>query len=281
MPKSVQAEEFSSEEGMEKCLWLLNTEIELLHLARMKCLKEKSDLWNVVNPLLFAVWDSSRTMTLLVDNYKVRDSYVVARVVVESLINICFIFAEGENAAIRAMSHARQKSYRNLERESQINDLGISVSWSGKDKIEVDNDLQNALDEFTHRNGREKTSWTPETVNQKLEIISAKYGSKKSGSLQWAFFSIYRHASEIAHGTYFGSLYIYGRMEPVQEELTHENFIRNQRNHINLLALMIGGAISAMLEILSSELSGLEEIATLSTQAISALDLFKVEETPE
>jgi hypothetical protein len=272
---------FDSEEGTSEFLRFLSEELDLLDKARERCLKEKGELWDVLNPLIFTMVDSLRSVTWLAESYKVRDCFVLSRVVVETSINLCFICAEGETAARRAMSHARQKSYRDLERKSEINGQTIDISWSGKSSQVIDPDLQKDIDDFTHKNGRENTSWTPETVNQKLEIISKKYGAKKSGSLQWAFFTIYRHASEIAHGTYFGSIYIFGRTLPSSKVETQEDLLKHLRGHLNMLCLMMGGAISATLEILATELSDLGKIAKDADQAIYALKFPGVKLVPE
>jgi hypothetical protein len=74
--------------------------------------------------LLQAAGSSAHTLSRLSDlpGLHTRDCYSIARSVVEVAANICYIIAEGPAAAELAMRHARQKSYRDLERESKIGD---------------------------------------------------------------------------------------------------------------------------------------------------------------
>ena len=50
----------------------------------------------------------------------------------------------------------------------------------------------------------------------RLELISSKYGQEISKNLQMGFFGIYADASEIPHGTFYGSMILLG--EPSQGE---------------------------------------------------------------
>lgn len=270
MPNEKYAGEFYSEDAFQALLQLLRDEHQCLNKARELCLKQHSEQWVVLNHLIYSMYDSLESVTWLASSHKLRDCYVVGRVVVETAVNLAFVCAQGECAAQRALSHARQKWYRNLDRQSEINGLKLNLHCTAKDSIIVDEKLQKDIDAFTHRNGRENTSWTPETVNQRLEIISQKYGKKKSGDLQWAFFSIYRHASEIAHGTLFGAMYTLGRMEDIQSQ---DDFVNHQRGQANLLCLMLGGVVSATIGILALELEELSDLADESDQIIKGVKI--------
>ena len=71
------------------------------------------DLVAQVLPLMLqALGSSSYTLTRLsgTSGLHTRDCYSIARSVVEIAVNICYILAEGPNAAERAIRHARQKS---------------------------------------------------------------------------------------------------------------------------------------------------------------------------
>ena len=82
--------------------------------------------------------------------------------------------------------------------------MKLQVEWQGKVDLSKNPDLENALRKFTNKKGREKRKWTTENIEKGIEIIEKKYGSEVSGNFVFGFTSIYRHASEIIHGTFLG-----------------------------------------------------------------------------
>ena len=89
---------------------------------------------DVLFPLLYSIADSNRALSLLAERGAMRSSYVVARVSFETIVNACFILAKGE-AAERARCHARQKAFRDLDRELDVNGHVFQLHCSAKDEI--------------------------------------------------------------------------------------------------------------------------------------------------
>jgi len=72
--------------------WLfLKCQVELLEVAKKRILEEKEEPWPTIHPLIFAVIDSTKSILTLAQDWRLRDCYVIARVVYETIINICFI----------------------------------------------------------------------------------------------------------------------------------------------------------------------------------------------
>src|SRR5688500_10920835 len=93
------------------------------------------------------------------------------------------------------------KALRDLERRVEIAGAEVvSLLWSGADEILASRAAQEVLQEYTSKTGREITSWTPETVKERLEAIDRRFGRDTARGLIFGIL-IYRHASEIAHGT--------------------------------------------------------------------------------
>jgi hypothetical protein len=154
-----------------------------------------------------------------------------------------------------------------LNREVQIGDLKLALQWSGEVDLHRDAELKSAIAEFTRRKGGEITHWTPETVEQKIVAIGARYGAEVSGDLLFAYFSIYRHASEIAHGSFFGALFSCGATEPRGAPLSKEDWQHDQRERMSLLLTMLGAATAALLSVLAHELPSLTGLVAKSRQA--------------
>jgi len=133
----------------------------------------------------------------------IRDTYSVGRSVLETSINAAYMVIGGPNVTKKAEQHALQKYYRNLGRESTIGLFRYETRWSGTIDRKAIDGLDEALAAYTDRRGKEVREWTPESVDERIALISEK--SKEAGLLLGAArHGIYRQSSEILHGTLFG-----------------------------------------------------------------------------
>lgn len=263
--------EFGSTETTHR-LWLFYAkQVQLLEQARATIMQESAERWVVLVPLLYAAVDTSGSVLSLAQTGKVRDCYVLARTAFETIVNICFICAKGDEAVKRAKNHALQKAYRDLNRELDINGQKLSLKWSGELKLDSNPELQAALAEFTSKKGREVTSWTPETVQEQIKAIDSHYGKSISTNLQFALMAIYRHASDIAHGTFFGALFALGLTSPSGLPETPEKLQNHQRQNLSMLLMMLGAATSALIMVLAEEVSSLANLVAESEKAVSEL----------
>lgn len=234
-------------------------------------MQQNGEVWSVVIPLLYSVVDTSSSLSLLAQAGKVRDSFVLSRTAFETIVNVCFILAKGDFAAKRAKQHAIQKSYRDLDRRLDINGQTLHLKWEGKPNLERDSELQSALAEFTNKKEREITSWTPETVQEQISAIDIRYGKNISANLQFALMSIYRHASEIAHGTFFGALFSLGLTSPSGPPKSQVELENHQRQNLSMLLMMLGLSISALIMALAEEIQSLNSQAAESKSTVKEL----------
>jgi hypothetical protein len=206
-------------------LSLVNYKNEILHLEKQLNLFEEIilalapnkivflELTAVIGPMLKLNFDTGKTIKLLAENNHLRDLIILTRPFVESIINVGFICARGDDAIKSSKKYAFQKGYRDMFRELNVHEIAIK-NWlvSHKDKIDQHRPqaLVNALKEYTTAKGNEINSWTGETAKQKVEVISKRFGLMVNGLLTFAFFNTYRDVSEIIHGSYYGVLIMTG-----------------------------------------------------------------------
>ncbi len=197
---------------------------------------------NVIGLMLISLGNSIMTLIALSNppSLKSKDGLSVARSVVESSINICYILAGGSSIAERAIRHANQKMVRDLQREAKIRDFVMRLSFEPAPDLSDIDGLDEMIDEFTSNKGREK-GWTDLSVDDRIAFVGEEFGSFVMGLLGIARFTIYRHSSEILHGTYFGALYSFGQTQPraAKETMSIESFSEDIGGHC-ILALTAG-----------------------------------------
>lgn len=198
------------QEWPEFCFF--DTVVELL--ADVKSNAADSNKVGTLYAFLDSVHESASSLRTLVMSQALRDSYVIARVIYETAINACFLLTSPNVLSERASVHAKQKSLRNLVRRIEIAGTSLfEFKHRGADALMQEPLHRQWLDEFTSKAGREITSWTPENVQQRLEAVHQTFGADATKGLAFGLL-LYRHASEIAHGTLYGTLFSWGAMEP-------------------------------------------------------------------
>jgi len=133
----------------------------------------------------------------------IRDCFGIARAAVETAVNAAFIAVSGTPMAKKAVRHMRQKRWRDLRRQGNVGDHRVTVSRDVGLEVDDVPDLREALDEYTNKRGDEVRDWTPENLEKRISAISDRH--RRAGlCLGVASFAIYRPASELLHGTYYG-----------------------------------------------------------------------------
>jgi len=164
-------------------------------------------------PWLDSVAESTASLELLAREQALRDAYVIARVIYETALNACFVLTEPARLSERADRHAKQKALRSLVRRIEIAGQPLfEYKHSAADQLMMAPQPKQWLEEFTSGAGREITSWTPETVQQRLEAVYRLFGPDATKGLAFGLL-LYRHASEIAHGTLYGTLFSWGALD--------------------------------------------------------------------
>lgn len=206
----------------------------------------KDRLTGLVNlPLIESIVDSCVSLEPLYEGAKLRDSFSIARCICETAINIAYIEAEGERAAEQMLRYTSQREFRDLRRELKVGATSFVLSHRGTPK--ASENLKLAIDEYTNKNGREITAWCDKPIQMRLEAIGRVFREPVMAQIAMPYFSIYRTASDVLHGTLYGIFSTLGARRKTEERERH------QRDNFTMLFFMLGNVMSAVSEVLISK----------------------------
>lgn len=174
----------------------------------------------------------------------IRDCFGIARSIAELSVNIAYIAASSSDVALRCQRHALQKTFRDLSRESSIGGLQMQVRASSVPPIEAVPGLAEALSIFTDKKGREIKDWTPLNIDKRISVVR-QLSEPAATALAGAVFTIYRHSSELLHGTYFSIVYYWrgARGEQISREKFEERWVNDHFVAIFTAAFFGAGAV--------------------------------------
>lgn len=252
---------YGSEKFLKEAHKLLENQTKLVFKVFHKMKNSSNELNIGVGTLTFSIVDSCQSLLILTQNRKLRDAYVCARTILEIILNIGFFATKGKSSIDKAMNYAKQKSYRDLNRKLEIGDIYIMFGLKGFDDIPIDEELKKCIDEYTSQKGHEVRAWTGENTFDKIKIIGEKYGKDLGTVLGLSLFNIYRHSSEISHGTLFGEFFVMGATAVGTDKPNNYNeVIKYQIRHLTLIILSVYLAIETVLIILKNHYDIKEEI---------------------
>lgn len=257
---------FGSEDCVFELLGAFAQQAALLRPLIEMVLSHQSASSGSLAPILMSIEDSSRTLVLLGRHHRIRDFMVTARTCLLTILNACFMCAS-PSAANRAIQHYLQKSYRDLRRETKSRTIRLVTAYSGKHQTPPP-EIQAALKEFSTKKDREITQWTPEGVQKQLETIEDMLGHELTVPLVFAVQGIYRHASEIAHGTLFGFMWTVGRTVP-RTPTSKESLSKYQGQVMSEVLMSLNWSISSTIKATLKSLAiQAEEIVSKSAGAV-------------
>lgn len=208
--------------------------------------KVESEIGSVIVPLCQGAGSSVAAMQAFPKpGLRTRECYLMARSVVESLINCCYILAEGPPVAKAAMRHARQKSFRDMDRHSEIGGNKIRIGLEERPNAADIEGMIEDLAEFSLKSGKEDNRWTTANVDERIRVAGEKFGESVLTRLHMARFSVYRHSSEIIHGTLFGYLFFHGATMPTGKPFSQQKLAEHIGDQHIYLLLSVVLAISA------------------------------------
>jgi hypothetical protein len=253
--------ELGSEELLREAHDALQRQLKVIESSFKKLMTSDDQVALNLYTLHFSVYDSCKSILILTQNHQVRDCFLTARTIYELTLNIGYIANGGKETLEKAKRHLQQKSYRDLERKLTIESMNMTVKSLGVENLKIGQELQDALDEYTTKKGLEVRSWTGDNVFHKIEVISKKYGQKIKDILNIGLFNIYRHSSEIAHGTLFGLFYIIGATDLKDRPRDTNELLKFHRQHLTLIILTICMLIEANLTFMNDFADLKEEIS--------------------
>ncbi|MGB6114973.1 MAG: DUF5677 domain-containing protein [Comamonas sp.] len=245
--KPIQIQQSSVQEWPE---WqFLDATTELLATLTTAVRSAPSSNYGLLYPFLDSIEESTGTLRVLAERLMLRDSYVIARVIYETAINACFLLTDPTRLSERASLHAKQKTLRNLVRKIEIAGTPLfEYKQSNADELMQEPEHKKLLDEFTSKSGREITSWTPENVQQRLEAVYLQFGAEATKGLAFGLL-MYRHASEIAHGTLYGTLFSWGAVEPNRPLQSPDDLSEFRRAELRHLLKLVCFSLESLIRV--------------------------------
>jgi len=194
--------------------------------------------------LLFSMHDTAEAVSILVANQKINEAHMMARALLERIINYIFLLYCDEEDYKRYLSYTKQRSYRNLKKNIKVGKLIAELKWTGKLSLENDPDLQKAINLFTSKRGKTITRWQGKSLPEMLNILSQKTDIDMK-PLMLGLLAIYGDASEALHGTLYGTIFQIGLFTRGNIG-TKSQIIRSVHGQLSMLLLALGTCIDLL-----------------------------------
>ena len=219
-------------------------------------------------PLLFSLWHTGTSISLLVMHQHINECYILARSFLERLISYTYLLFCDEEEHSRYLAYTKQKGYRVLDRSFTAGNLRVDLKWSGSIELEKQPELKKAVDMFTSDRGKAKTRWTSKNLSAMLDLISNK-GGLEIGYLMFAILWIYDDASEALHGTLYGSTFhigiFTGKIASSKDELN-----KTWNEQFSALFLTLGTCAHTLIQGFN-KLTAIEDIVSDSKNNLSTI----------
>jgi len=199
--------------------------------------------------LLMSIYITGNSINLLAFNNFLGESYMLARSLLEKLINYMYLLVCEENEYKKYLNYTKQKGYRKLNRNFIVGDRKVELKWAGSVNLDEYPELKEAVNQFTSSKGKAIPRWTSLSPAKRLEIIEDK-GSIKIEGLMLSMLGIYDDASEALHGSLYGVTFNYGFFEGKIPSNVQE-FTETYRNKLLFLFFALGTSIASLFEVIS------------------------------
>lgn len=196
---------------VDACIHLLNED----EYGRAPLPAGEPDINRVIKALMHMIGISAHSLVKLTEEVGLaaKDGYPLARAIIEGAVNVAYLMASDPEVSRKAQRHAEVRAFRDLSRQAEMGNWTVQAGYQGQiPAVEVQR-LEAMTAEFTTARGREK-DWTDLSLRQRLDATATAFRNTALLSLNVSAFNIYRHASEVMHGSYYGALMIWGLTIP-------------------------------------------------------------------
>ena len=97
------------------------------------------------------------------------------------------------------------------------------------------------------------------TIAPKARSICACFGSDEAIGLIYGLL-LYRHSSDIAHGTLFGALFGYGATDPSGPPKSLGDLECFRHDQLRLVLMLVGFSLNSLIRIVGTELGELQAV---------------------
>ena len=185
----------------------------------------EADINIVIKALMHMIGISAHSLVKLTDEVGLaaKDGYPLARSIIEGAVNSAYLMASEPDVARKARRHAEVRAFQDMTRNIELGPVAFRVGYESHLPAAEKQRLEEMASEFTTSKGRPK-DWTDLKLNQRLDVVASVFPKTALISLGASYFNIYRHASEVVHGSYYGALMIWGTTAPNNLPITRDDF---------------------------------------------------------
>jgi len=200
---------------------------------------------NTMYSLLKDLVASGRSVTFLVRNHFISESYIVARAFLERIVNICYLMICNEKDFDDYVDFSKQKVIRSLHTKKEAYEkIKRIVPLPDFSKI---HEISEVMNKYTSASGKEITRWTTLKIEKRIHIVAEKVDKFNEPIYLAATGLIYEDASEAIHGTLYGSLFPYGLLYGVDSVQRIGEYVDGSRMLLMLLlSLLIDGLLKVV-----------------------------------
>ena len=142
----------------------------------------------------------------------VRDTYPVARSVVETFINAAYLLSESDEVAERAIKYIDFAAWKHHNRKVGSGNFSLDIS-------SVPNAAKTSESRFPEFHGRGKGVWSSLDVPSRIRRVGELAGAHSGARLLAAYAVTYSLSSEVIHGSPFGVSYFYSGCNEVSGDV--------------------------------------------------------------
>jgi hypothetical protein len=223
--------------------------------------------------LLMSIYITGNAINLLAINNFLGESYMLARSLLEKLINYMYLLVCDEKEYKKYLAYTKQKGYRILNRSFTVGEQKVALKWTGSFSLDDYPELKEAVNEFANSKGKVVKSkmWTSVSLADRLATIRDQADVKIEG-LMLSILGVYDDASEALHGSLYGATFNYGFFEKMPS--TAQELAEIYRNKLLFLLFSLGTCIGMLFEVIPGVYSS-EKVKDFARQSRSNLELLQ------
>ncbi|AOO66567.1 DUF5677 domain-containing protein [Sulfurospirillum halorespirans] len=202
--------------------------------------------------LLLGISDSLESLSVLSKINKMRDCYVISRMIYETTINVLYISATNFEAMKDMIEYTKEKSKFESARSIATDKEAVFFAFDGEKHI-----ISFSKNNPINMKG-DPRDWTGVNISNRINLINKQYGDMVARFLQIAHLTIYRTSSDIVHGTLYGMRHSLGIVNRKNQSFSVEGMINHNFSTIITLMLTVSQCVYSILFAFNKEL-GLEE----------------------
>lgn len=172
---------------------------------------------HMMSPLLYAIISSSNCLANILFNGFLNESYMIMRALYERCLNYCYLTCSTKEDFDNYFHHSLQKSLRGLRKELVVADFGFRLEVKGHEEIWDRPKVKKVMDDFSRKVSRKEVQdWSKVTKNRYERL---QWVAKNIDGILWEPYvlievMVFEEASEALHGTFFGTIFDTGYLEP-------------------------------------------------------------------